>query len=188
AVYQRFVRDSVRVSDGEVRDLWETYQWKQHLRHILLPDRNAAELVRRDLIAGRLSWSAAVRKYSVAGAGTPDGDLGWVDRGKLAHELGNVAFSPHPGETSEPIQASEGWHIVQSVERNPAVAPLFQALRPMLRQDIFTAKASVQARRLLAMLRVESGVRYDTANAVFASQSFRSTRKVSGTGLHPTIE
>jgi len=189
AVYQRFVHDSVRVSDDEIRALWETYKWNQHLRHIVLPDRNAAASVRRELVAGRVSWSAAVKKYSLAGAGsTPDGDLGWVDRRKMDRAIANVAFALHPGQISEPVQDAEGWHLVQSVDRKPAVPPLFEALRRGFREDIFSAKASVYVQRMLAMLRVEAGVRYDTANAVFASQTFRATRKVGMSGRTPSIE
>src|SRR5262245_58071403 len=54
AVYQRFVRDSVVVTDAEVRTQWESYQWLQHFRHILLLDRPTAERVRRELISGRI--------------------------------------------------------------------------------------------------------------------------------------
>src|SRR5512146_671970 len=66
AVYRRFVRDSVTVSDDEVRSLWETFKWAGHFRHILVADRNAAERVRRDIVSGRIAWSAAVKKYSIS--------------------------------------------------------------------------------------------------------------------------
>src|SRR5262252_212287 len=50
AVYQRFVRDSVVVTDAEVRAQWESYKWQQHFRHILVADRATADRVRRELI------------------------------------------------------------------------------------------------------------------------------------------
>jgi len=189
AVYQRFVSDSVQVSEAETRAVWETYKWNQHLRHIVLPDRNAAASLRRELVAGRVSWSAAVKKYSIAGAGSaPDGDLGWVDRRKMDRTMANIAFALHPGEISEPVQDSDGWHLVQSVDRKPAVPPLYEAMKRGFRQDIFSAKAAVYVQRLLAMLRVEMGVRYDTANAVFASRHFPATRKAGLDGGKPAIE
>src|SRR5262245_53964484 len=54
AVYQRYVSDSVVVTDAEVRTLWESYKWLQHFRHILVADRATADRVRRELISGRI--------------------------------------------------------------------------------------------------------------------------------------
>src|SRR5206468_2051533 len=59
AVYRRFVSDSVKTTEQELRAQWETYGWDQHVRHLLLADRNAADKVRRELISGRIAWSAA---------------------------------------------------------------------------------------------------------------------------------
>jgi hypothetical protein len=57
AVYQRYVRDSITVTDAEVRTMWESYKWLQHFRHILLADRATADRVRRELISGRVTWT-----------------------------------------------------------------------------------------------------------------------------------
>src|SRR5262245_7863154 len=48
AVYQRFVRDSIVVTDAEVRTTWESFKWVQHFRHILVADRPTADRVRRE--------------------------------------------------------------------------------------------------------------------------------------------
>src|SRR5262249_60913819 len=54
---------------------------------------------------------------SPAGGLATDGDLGWVDRGKMDHALANVAFALQPGEISKPVEDAQGWNILQSVER-----------------------------------------------------------------------
>ena len=189
AVFSHYVRDSAQVSDEDTRALWETYRWSQHLRHIVLPNRSTAASVRRELVGGRVSWSAAVKKYSIAPAGPAgDGDLGWVDRRKLDALVANVAFALHPGEISEPVQDLDGWHLVQSVDRKAVDPPPYAALRRGLRSDVFAAKSKVYVERLLATLRAEKGVRYDTANAVFASQHFHATKRVGMDAGTPSVE
>ena len=37
-----------------------------------------------------------------------------------------------PGETSQPVQDNEGWHIVQSIERKPMDPPSYEAIQRML--------------------------------------------------------
>ena len=180
AVYQRFVRDSVKVDESEVREMWETFKWKQHFRHILLPDRNLAERVRRELVSGRIPWAAAVKKYSTATNDKgPDGDLGWAVRDKMAPEIAHRIFGLKPGETSLPVQDREGWHLVQSIERLANDPPEYRAIRGALRAQLFSEKSAQLSERLLAILRAQVGMKFDTANIVFASGRFGETMKVT---------
>jgi parvulin-like peptidyl-prolyl isomerase len=176
AVHVRFVDDSVKVAEPEVRALWESYNWQQHLRHILVEDRNAADLVRRELISGRITWSAAVKKFSVARTDLgADGDLGWLTPDKLDPNLAVRIYALKPGETSQPVQTTEGWHIVQSIERKPVHAPAYEAMSFSLRTQIRDVRSDVVSERLMARLRLQNGVAYDTATAKFAALQFKET-------------
>ena len=188
AVYQRFVRDSVKVSEDEVRSLWQTFSWMQHFRHILVPDRNAAERVRRELVSGRITWVAAVKKYSIATNDKgPDGDLGWGQRDKLDASIANQIYGLRPGETSMPLQDREGWHVVQSVERKPQTPPAYGAFTSSLRDQISETKAAERSEQLLALLRLQSGMEYDTANVVFAASKFGETTKLQQEAMSATF-
>jgi len=188
AVYRRFVRDSVQVSDQEVRDLYDTYRYDQHLRHILLTDRNEADHVRRQLISGRLSWTAAVARYSKARAAGPQGDLGWVQRGRMDATIGNAVHALKPGEISVPLQDAAGWHIVQSVERRPNKnRPAFEGIQRRLFEDIRNRKTSVYVERILSLLRTQEEMRYDTLNVQFASREFVNTTEYDTLSLGTTI-
>jgi hypothetical protein len=188
AVHVRFVDDSVKVAESEVRQLWKDYSWQQHLRHILVEDRATADRVRRELIAGRITWAAAVKKYSVATTDVgPDGELGWVTPDKMDHTLALKVYGIKPGETSQPVQDASGWHIIQSIEKKPLEPPAYEAIAFSLRAQIHDARSSERSEVLMARLRLQNGVVYDTANAKFAALQFKETMSMQQEGVASTI-
>jgi len=189
AVYRRFVADSVVVPEDEVKALWETYKWDQHLRHIMVADRNAAEMVRREIVSGRLPWSAAAKKYSLIRSDQyPDGDMGWVSRDRMEPIIGNVVYSLKPGEISKPVHDTQGWHIVQSLERKPKAAPSYNAFRKKLRGELEQERAAVYADRILAHLRQQEQLRHDTANVILASKKFGIAVQIQPNDIGGTIK
>ena len=189
AVYQRFVRDSVVVTDAEIRTQWESFKWQQHFRHILVGDRITADRVRRELISGHITWAAAVKKYSIAKNDKgPDGELGWITRDKLDTSVAYYIYGLKPGETSQPVQDREGWHIVQSIERKPTDPPSYEAFSRILGSQISDVKAGIRTEQLLALLRTQNEMVYDTANVVFASKSFNETMSYTQQPLGATLE
>jgi parvulin-like peptidyl-prolyl isomerase len=57
------------------------------------------------------------------------GDLGWFGRGQMVAEFEEATFNLAPGEISNPIKTTYGYHLVQVLEKDPA--------RPM---DPYTAE------------------------------------------------
>ena len=45
------------------------------------------------------------------------GDLGWLSPGDTVPEFERAMNALEPGQTSEPVQSSFGWHLIQVVER-----------------------------------------------------------------------
>src|SRR5206468_3013914 len=117
-----------------------------------------------------------------------DGDLGWVKREKLDRPIANAVFVLNPGEISRPLKDVAGWHLVQSVERRPTEPPVYHVLKIALRDDIAKAKAGQYSERVLAFLRMQNGMKYDTTNSVFASRRFGAGLKMEQTEMHPNIE
>ena len=188
AVFQRLVADSVKVEDAEIRRLWDSYNFAQRLRHILVEDRNGADRVRRELISGRITWTAAVKKYSISRTDvSPDGEIGWVTPEKLDPIMVVRVYGLRPGETSPPVQDVMGWHIVQSIERKPMKPPGYEILRRSLRDMLRSVKQSEYSERLMANLRLQNEVVYDTANAAFASSRFFETTSFKTEGMAATM-
>lgn len=91
-----------------------------HARHILVDTADEAKSLHAQLEAGA-DFVALARAHS-QDTSTQDngGDLGYFPRGILvASEVEEAAFSLQPGQFSEVVTSSLGYHIVQVVERDP---------------------------------------------------------------------
>jgi peptidyl-prolyl cis-trans isomerase C len=91
-----------------------------HARHVLVNTEEEARQILSQLQAGG-DFVSLARMYS-QDTTTRDtgGDLGFFPRGILtAPEVEAAVFALQPGQFSEVIQSSMGYHIVQLVERVP---------------------------------------------------------------------
>ena len=102
----------------------ETVQ-QTHVRHILLkvtPTMSAAEAKRKLLeLKERLDHKAAkfddlARQYSQDSA-SKGGDLGWLYPGDVLPEFEQAMNALKPGQVSEPVETSFGFHLIEVLER-----------------------------------------------------------------------
>lgn len=86
-----------------------------HVRQILLYNSDEANEVLAQLGSGEDFVTLSAQYDPVA-----KGDLGWFPRGYLLDpKLEDVAFSLHPGEYSEVVETSIGFHILYVIENDP---------------------------------------------------------------------
>ncbi len=100
-------------------------------RHILVADKQTAELVRNLLAVGQ-DFGALAAEYSTdSGTKEKGGDLGWFKRGVMVAEFEEAAFALAIGEISQPIQSPFGWHIIQVLghETRPLTAEEYNQAR-----------------------------------------------------------
>jgi parvulin-like peptidyl-prolyl isomerase len=92
-----------------------------HARHILVNTQSQAEEVLARLQAGE-DFGALAAEYSVdVTARDNGGDLGWFPRGGLlVPEVEEAAFGLQPGQTSGAVQSALGFHVIQTLEFDPA--------------------------------------------------------------------
>lgn len=85
-----------------------------HARQILLYNSEQADQVLAELNSGR-EFATLVAAYEPVTLG----ELGWFPREYLPHpEIEEAAFSLQPGEYSQVIETSVGFHIIQVIERD----------------------------------------------------------------------
>lgn len=85
-----------------------------HVQQLIYQDAdNAAEALRQISSGVEFQTLAETQDPTLAG------DLGWFPQGTLTQpEVEAVAFSLQPGETSDVIQSSIGYHIIHLIERD----------------------------------------------------------------------
>jgi parvulin-like peptidyl-prolyl isomerase len=107
-----------------------------HARVIVVDTEEAAQQVSAQLQGGA-DFVSLARERSIDQA-TKDngGDLGWFPRGVVAVELESAAFALQPGESSQPVEIGEGFHVIQVVERE-AERPLTDEMLQLLKRERF---------------------------------------------------
>ncbi len=187
-IFQRAVVESSTVTEDEIRRVYEQNRYQQHMRHIVFGDRATAEKVRGDLVAGRIAWQDAVRRYSIAPDRESDGDLGWSTRVEFDPVMAEQVYALEPGQISSVVRDVKGYHLMQSVERRAVEPPAYEGIRTMLREQIRGAKHARRADQLQGILRAELGMAYDTTNIAWAASQFGETTKMTQSAGGPTLE
>lgn len=175
-LYQRAVLDSAMATEDEMRKVYEQHRYAQHFRHIQPVDFATAERVRRDLVAKRITWKDAVRKYSLAPDRDKDGDLGWHSRFGFDPIMAAQVWPLKPGEISQVLMDAKGYQLIQSVERRPDNPPNYEDIRLGIRGEVQSVKISRRADEVQAQVARGIGMVRDTANMVWASSQFSPAR------------
>ncbi len=140
-------RDKVRAKVTEGTPAEEEEVWA---RHILVADEATANQVLQDLQSGK-SWDDLVQQYSTdTSSKDAGGDLGWFARGVMVTEFENAAFALKVGETSQPVQTSFGWHVIQVLghEMRPLDASQYsQLLDQKFQEWLTTTEASLDIQK-----------------------------------------
>jgi len=103
-----------------------------HARQILVRDGELASDILGDLRSGADFATLAFRYDPLTG-----GELGWFPRGfLLVPEIEEAAFALQPGETSEIISTTYGYHILEVIERDEQRPLEPGALKTLQRQEI----------------------------------------------------
>ena len=75
--------------------------------------------VQTKLAAGG-DFSALAKEYSACPSSSKGGDLGFFSRGRMVKAFEDAAFAMEPGQVSEIVETSFGYHLIKVTEKQPA--------------------------------------------------------------------
>lgn len=136
----------VSVTPAEVRQFFEANKDKLgsqesiRLRNLLVGSEQQA----RDLLTAirvGADFAKLAKELSLdAGSKESGGDLGFVSRGILAPDLERIAFSLKPGQVSEVLRTTLGFHLFKVEEVRAAQPASFSAIEADLSRAVLSQK------------------------------------------------
>lgn len=119
---RRFMEGVPDVTDEEARAYFDAhsseYAIQVRLAHILVRNRPEAERAVAEIRSGT-PFETVAANVSIDQTASMGGDLGYMRRGEMIHELEGVAFDLNVGDVSDVIPSSYGYHIVKVLDRHP---------------------------------------------------------------------
>ena len=122
-------------------------------RHILVESLAEAEEVKRQLDQGADFAELASEKSTDPGSKDQGGDLGYFERGLMAPEFEEVAFSLQPGQISAPVQTDFGYHIIKVEDHKVAHSPTYDEVKDRVREDYIDQQVQEKASTWMAELK-----------------------------------
>lgn len=125
------VSEGVNVSTDEAESYYLTHKdlfgqtLMVHAQHILLDNESQADIVASDAKRGA-DFATLAKSFSKDEATASNGgDMGWIEKGTMEPALEEAVFALQPGQVSDVIRASDGFHVVKVLERREASTPSF---------------------------------------------------------------
>ena len=146
------VRASVNVTDADLQQFYN-----QHLSDYRVPERvkvahilfkttgkNPADIAKTAAKAQEVltqirngaDFAAMAKKYSEDTTGANGGEIGWIGRGQTVKEFEDAAFAMKPGEISNLIHTTYGFHIIKVEDKQTAHLETFDEVKDSIRAQL----------------------------------------------------
>lgn len=97
--------------------------------------RNKLETIRQDIVAGKISFADAARKYSECPTKDKGGDIGsFPFKFVVVDPFAKAAFSMKKGDVSEVVTTDFGVHLIMVTDRTAGEPSSFDRLRETIRE------------------------------------------------------
>lgn len=176
---QREIKSRVTVSDEEIGEYYlkhrEDYEGKEtvRIRQILLPlpkevDHAGKEKIRADaeaihkLLLNGEPFERLSARYSQGSAAAAGGDIGYIEKGMILHEVEAVAFRLSIDQISGVIESPVGFHIIKVIDRRGAGLKNIESVREEIREKIDQRKMEKKFDEWLDDLRMKSHIEIKT--------------------------
>ncbi len=157
------VRSTITIPDADIAAFYQQnlqqYQTSAQVRasHILFKtegkDENAvkaaAEAVLQKAKAPGADFGALAKQYSDDESNKNNGgDLDYFGRGRMVPEFETAAFALKPGDVSDLVKSSFGYHIIKVVDSKPDTTRALAEVRAEIEDQLKWQKAQSEAERI----------------------------------------
>ena len=101
-------------------------------------EKTAREVL--DKLKSGADFGEMARQYSEDSSAAQGGEIGWIVRGQTVKEFEDAAFRMKPGEVSDLIKTSYGFHIIKVFEKQQAHLQTFDEVKGQIREDLSKQK------------------------------------------------
>lgn len=155
------------VTDAEIKARYDAELSKAeapeevHAFHILVPTKEEAEAIIKELDKGGDFAKLAKEKSQDPGSAEEGGDLGFFTAGQMVKPFEDAAFAMPVGTyTKEPVKSDFGWHVIKVTEKRKQAAPPLDQVAPQIRQLLVREKYDTT----MTALRKDSKIDYVDAS------------------------
>jgi peptidyl-prolyl cis-trans isomerase C len=121
--------------------------------------RRLAEAARARIVAGADFNAVATEVSEDPSAGQNAGKLGWFSKSEMDPAFANAAFAlSRPGDISEPVLSSFGWHLIKLEDRRPPVQRSFDEVRDLLMAELRRHYIDEQRESAIAAVRDDPAI------------------------------
>ena len=138
------------IGDEEIKEYYEKnrkdFHWPERVRalQIVVNDEEQALLIRQQL-GKNADFSEMAIKHSVKPEASSGGDLGYFSRGMKPPVIEDAVFALKPGQMSEVVKSTYGWHIFKLVKVKKSITltlkeakdSIFKILKEQKREEEF---------------------------------------------------
>lgn len=140
------VTEDIKISDEEIERYYRENKSQygtpasRDVRHILVPTRQQALTIRRQLEGGA-SFSALAKKFSRDPGSKDQGGRLTIARGQTEAAFDRAAFALRPGAISQPVRTRYGFHIIEAIGPiKPARTTPLKDVEAQIRQQLLQQK------------------------------------------------
>lgn len=154
----------ITISDEEIAQYYEEYESfffqpeKRKISHILVEDKEEAELLLNQLNDGIIDFETTAKEKSICPSAEKNGDLGYISRGQMVPEFEEASFSLEAGNLSDIVKTEFGYHIIKCYDIQEEKQLSLEEAGDNIKSILTSQKQNERIDELIAQLREDADI------------------------------
>lgn len=145
-IISKLIDEVITVEDNEIEEFHKANLdnfIEVKARHILVKTEEEAKEIIEELKNGR-DFIELAKEKSTGPSGPDGGDLGYFGKGRMVPEFEKAAFALEPGEISDVVQTSFGYHVIKVEDKRDTFKEVLATNKDAIIQAIKNEKFSLK--------------------------------------------